>query len=226
MLYTLTFTLVESLIEGFKEYMPGLTTLITAVLTFTATNIDDIFLLMMFFSQTNHIFRRRHVVAGQYLGFIALVAISLLGFAGRFIMPREFIGLLGLAPIVIGVRKLFEKEREIQPADLSGQKAPSLLGVFLHPKTYSVAAVTFANGGDNIGIYTPLFASLDLPGLILTVTVFLFLVAVWCVLALKLTHQKHVARVLSRYGHRLVPVVLIGLGVFILIENGTLYLLI
>ena len=205
--------------------MPVLTTFLTAILTFIATNIDDIFLLMMFFSQTDHLFRRRHVVAGQYLGFIALVAISLLGFAGRFIMPREFIGLLGLAPIVIGVRKMFEKEREIGAPDLTAQKTSSLLGILLPPKTYNVAAVTFANGGDNIGIYTPLFASLDLPGLILTVTVFLLLVAVWCVLALKLTHQKHVARFLSRYGHRLVPVVLIGLGIFILIENGTLYLL-
>jgi cadmium resistance transport/sequestration family protein len=206
--------------------MPALTIILTAILTFTATNIDDIFLLMMFFSQTNAVFRRRHVVAGQYLGFIALVAISLLGFAGRFIMPREFIGLLGLAPIVIGVRKLFEKDKKIELADLSDQKTPSLLGVFLHPRTYSVAAVTFANGGDNIGIYTPLFANLDWPGLILTVTMFMLLVAVWCVLALRLTHQKHVAQALSRYGHWVVPVVLIGLGVFILLENGTLYLLI
>lgn len=205
--------------------MPVYTSLLTAIITFIATNIDDIFLLMMFFSQTDHLFRRRHVVVGQYLGFVALVAISLLGFAGRFIMPQEFIGLLGLAPIAIGVRKLFEKEREIGPGDLSGQKTPSLLGVFLHPKTYSVAAVTFANGGDNIGIYAPLFASLDWPGLILTVIVFLSLVMVWCVLALRLTHQKHVAQALSRYGHWIVSIVLIGLGIFILLENGTLYLL-
>jgi cadmium resistance transport/sequestration family protein len=206
--------------------MTLLTTIFTAVLTFTATNVDDIFLLMMFFSQTNHLFRRRHVVAGQYLGFVALMAVSLLGFAGRFIMPREFIGLLGLAPIVIGLRKLFEKERQIAPVDLSAQRTPSRLQVFLHPKTHGVAAVTFANGGDNIGIYTPLFASLDPPGLILTATVFLVLVAVWCLLALRLTHQKHVAQVLFRYGHWIVPVVLIGLGIFLLLENGTLYLLI
>jgi cadmium resistance transport/sequestration family protein len=201
-------------------------TSLTAILTFTATNIDDLFLLMMFFSQTNHLFRRRHVVAGQYLGFIALVAISLVGFAGRFIMPREFIGLLGLAPIAIGMRKLFEKKREIDLKGLTAPDTPSILGVFLHPKTYSVAAVTFANGGDNIGIYTPLFASLDSPGVILTMTIFLLLVAAWCVLALRLAHQQHIAQVLSRYGHRIVPVVLIGLGVFILIENGTLYMLI
>jgi cadmium resistance protein CadD (predicted permease) len=124
------------------------------------------------------------------------------------------------------VRKLFEKRREIELKGLTAPDTPSVLGVFLHPKTYSVAAVTFANGGDNIGVYTPLFASLGWPGLILTATVFLLLVAVWCVLALRLARQQHVAQVLSRYGHWMVPVILIGLGLFILIENGTLYMLV
>ena len=52
---------------------------ITGIVTFGATNVDDLFTLMLFFTQTDAAFRRRHIVAGQYLGFAVLVAISLLG---------------------------------------------------------------------------------------------------------------------------------------------------
>jgi cadmium resistance protein CadD (predicted permease) len=83
-----------------------LTAIITGTVTFAATNIDDIFVLMLFFSQVNSRLRPRHIVAGQYLGFTALVAISLLGFLGGLVVPRAWIGLLGLAPILIGVKKL------------------------------------------------------------------------------------------------------------------------
>ena len=206
--------------------MAVIPTIITAVIAFTATNIDDIFIMMMFFSQTNNSFRRRHVIVGQYLGFIALLAISSLGFLGSYIIPKEFIGLLGFVPIVIGIRKFSNNENETKPATYatSAQKTPSILGILLNPKTYSVAAVTFANGGDNIGIYTPLFASMNLKGLIVTLITFLLLVILWCLIGIQLTRQKSVAQVLSRYGHIIFPIVLISLGIYIIIENGTLRL--
>jgi cadmium resistance protein CadD (predicted permease) len=55
--------------------------------------------------------------------------------------------------------------------------------------------------------------------------IFFLMVGVWCVLGYSLTRQPAVARVLTRYGHVLVPLVLIGLGVYILIESETLTLL-
>ncbi len=104
-------------------------------------------------------------------------------------------------------------------------KATSARTILLHPKTYGVAAVTVANGGDNIGIYTPLFASLYLLDLMITIIIFLSLVAVWCLIAVRLTYQQHVARILSRYEYLIVPFVLTGLGIYIIIKNGTLRLI-
>jgi hypothetical protein len=40
-----------------------------------------------------------------------------------------------------------------------------------------------------------------------------------------ITHHPAVARVLGRYGHIVVPFVLVGLGVYIIAESGTLKLL-
>ncbi len=203
--------------------MTVLTTIFTSVLAFTASNIDDIFVLMVFFSQTDHIFRRHHVVAGQYLGFVAIIAVSLLGFGGSFLIPKEFIGFLGLLPIVIGIRKFARTDDKIEPLTpvTSNSRVPPFLKSMFHPMTYCVASVTFANGGDNIGIYIPLFASLTLPNLILTIAIFLLLVMLLCLVGMRVSDQRHIARVLSSYGHVIVPLVLIGLGIFIIFENGT-----
>ncbi|MEG4320078.1 MULTISPECIES: cadmium resistance transporter [unclassified Microcoleus] len=88
-----------------------------------------------------------------------------------------------------------------------------------------MAAVTVANGGDNIGIYLPLFASRDLPSLAVILTVFFVLVGVWCWAAYRLTLQGAIASFLTRYTQAIVPFVLIGLGIFILIDSGTYRLL-
>ena len=187
-----------------------LTAVLTGAVSFAATNIDDIFILLLFFSQVDGRFRNWHVVAGQYLGFAALVALSVLGSLGVLVVPGEWIGLLGFVPVFLGVRALIRlrggSEEERAPIEGSG-----VLGV---------AAVTFANGGDNIGIYVPLFAGAGYARTGIIVCVFFALIAVWCYAGYKLGGHPAVAKKIDRYGHVVVPFVLIGLGVFILIESG------
>jgi hypothetical protein len=61
--------------------------LITGAIAFSATNLDDI-LFLTFFFQTAH---KWHVVVGQYLGFSALMLVSLIGFFGGRALPHEWI---------------------------------------------------------------------------------------------------------------------------------------
>ena len=95
----------------------------------------------------------------------------------------------------------------------------------MHPQTYKVAAVTVANGGDNISIYIPLFAGHDLASLGVILSIFFVMVGVWCAIAYFLSRQPTIAYILSRYGKAVVPFVLIGLGLFIIYERGTFTLL-
>jgi cadmium resistance transport/sequestration family protein len=203
-----------------------LKTVIAASTAFVATNIDDIVILMLFFSQTNSSFRRRHIVVGQYLGFIGLVIASLPGFFGGLILPKPWIGLLGILPIAIGIMNLIDdKEDEVQTVSDSDSTVAQNLIVAIAPQTYKVAAVTFANGGDNIGIYVPLFASSNSANLAVILLTFSVLIAVWCYIAYSLTRHRAIAQILTKYGKRIVPFVLIGLGIFILLESGTYQLL-
>lgn len=207
--------------------------LITGITSFVATNIDDIVILMVFFAQVNDRLRPQHIIAGQYLGFILLLLACLPGFIGGLFLPKAWIGLLGFLPIVIGIKHWWEWQQadssiqtvSEETTNLESEAALVGLATLLHPKIYHVAAVTFANGGDNIGIYVPLFASSNLPSLMVIVGVFLILVAVWCAIADYLANHPTIAPFLSRYAHRFVPFVLIGLGLYILMENRSYRLL-
>jgi len=199
-----------------------LTAISTGITAFTATNLDDILILLLFFSQVNAGFRRRQIIAGQYLGFAALVCASLPGFFGRLIFPPEWIGMLGILPIAIGIGRLLNADTDESEEPEAGQSDPSVFSSFMSPQTYSVAAVTVANGSDNISIYVPLFASSTLENLVVILAVFFTLVGVWCYAAYRLIQMRAIADSLTRYGNHLVPFVLIGLGVAILVKSGTL----
>ncbi|MBW4563457.1 MAG: cadmium resistance transporter [Mojavia pulchra JT2-VF2] len=206
------------------------TTFIEGIIAFIGTNIDDIFILLLFFSQVDSNFRRRHILIGQYLGFAAIIIASLPGFFGGLVVQREWIGLLGILPIAIGLKQLLDRKTEttevqtVTPNFKQPSPSNSILSFILsilHPQTYKVAAVTIANGGDNISIYIPLFAGQNLVSLGVIIIVFLLMVGVWCALAYFLSRHATIVYVLNRYSKHFVPFVLIGLGLFIIYERGT-----
>lgn len=123
-------------------------------------------------------------------------------------------------PIAIGLGRLLAPEAEdLEAPEASTETALSSL---ISPQSYSVATITFANGGDNVGIYVPLFAHCTWDGLIALLGVFFSLVGIWCYAAYQLTKIPAIAETLSRYGNHLVPFVLIGLGSLILMDSHTL----
>lgn len=198
-------------------------TVAIAITAFTATNIDDILILTIFFAQVDDKFRPRHILIGQYLGFGLILLASLPGYFGGLIIDHKWIGLLGLLPIVIGIKDLFQKQEEVtvQTCAIPEQGKSPLIS----PQTYHVAAVTFANGGDNIGIYVPLFASSNAISLSITIATFLMLITVWFYAARSISSHPAIAKFLSQYSSAIVPFVLIALGIYILYESETYQLL-
>jgi cadmium resistance protein CadD (predicted permease) len=173
---------------------------------FVSTNIEDLFLLVGFFSDRS--FSRVHIFAGQILGMAAIVAISLAAAWAALAISPGRVGLLGLAPIVIGVGKLLRRGK----SDEEGH--PTAVGIL------QVAAVTVVNGGDNIAAFTPIFATQGSREMIATLAIFAVLTLVWCFVALWLVRHTALGRPLRRYGHVLLPFILIGLGVLILYRSG------
>ncbi|CPV36314.1 cadmium resistance transporter [Mycobacteroides abscessus] len=183
---------------------------------FAVTNIDDLVVLAVFFGRAG---RRGTAIArvciGQYVGFAAIVVASVFGALGANLLPHNLIPYLGLLPLLLGVRAAWQLWRQRQTGTGDDQPPPPTQAAIAH-----VAAVTFANGGDNIGVYVPVFATAGTAAMTVYITVFLAGVALWCAAGWYFASRPAVAEILTRWGHLILPVVLIGLGIAILAEGG------
>lgn len=210
-----------------------LPTIALGAATATATTFDDNIYLAMFFSKTNRTFRPRHIVVGEFIGFTGLVALSCIGFFAGLMIPHMWIGLLGFLPIAIGVNALLSRQtiEEDDTVDVSVAnptnphyrqvRRQSLWHTLRDPQTYRVSAVTLANGGNNLAIYIPLFASSTLPRLSIIIAVCYMAIGLWCFLSYCLHRQPITATIMSRYVRRAFPFVLIWLGYSILVDSGS-----
>ncbi|EOD63755.1 cadmium resistance transporter [Amycolatopsis vancoresmycina] len=176
-----------------------------AAAMFAATNVDDLVLLAVFFGRAAGRRGEVTVVVGQFLGFAAILAVSIAGALGAGLLPDGAVRWLGVLPLLLGLRAAWQAGHQ---DDDEPPPATGLLGI---------ALVCFANGGDNVGVYVPAFAATGPAGLAGYAAVFLTGVAVWCVIGRFLATRRRVARVLSRWGHVVLPAVLIALGVLILV---------
>ena len=193
-----------------------LQSILTAILAFASTNIDDIFILMLFFALKKY--TTPQILAGQYIGIFTLLAISGIGaFIGSFIDPR-YIGLLGVFPIYLAIKQIIEAIKA--KGDLSVELQVSKK----NQRAFAVASVTIANGGDNIGLYVPLLSTLEREGTLILFIVFAVMVLLWCLIAQYLAQHRLLATSLNRYAHIIMPLVLLALGIFILYKSRSLSL--
>ncbi|MFD0352626.1 cadmium resistance transporter [Streptomyces sp. NPDC127110] len=156
---------------------------------FAVTNIDDILILALFFAQgAGHTAATRRIVLGQYLGFAAILAVAVAAAFGATFLPESAVPYLGLLPPALGLKAAWQAWKDYRDGSEDEAEERSREG---GPGPLEVAAVTFANGGDNIGVYVPVFAT-----------------------------RPVIAKALAHWGHILLPLVLITIGLLILIEGG------
>jgi cadmium resistance protein CadD (predicted permease) len=174
--------------------------ILVSIATFALTNIDDLVLLTMFFAQR---VPARNILVGQYLGFAGIVALSLAGSLAAVAIPHEWFRILGILPLAIGIKRLVQMRGNERNAD-----SPKM-------DVLSVAAITLANGGDNVGVYIPFFA-INHTHIWTVLLVYGVLLLLWSLAGKRMGNHTHVLRAADRYAHFIVPLVFVGLGVYIL----------
>ena len=192
---------------------------LVAVAAFVSTNVDDLFLLGSLFIDAE--FRTISIVVGQFLGMSFLVAVSILAMLFTVTIPGEWIGFLGLAPLLLGIdrlRKLFSRRPD---SSLTTGNRSDFVGKenFRFPWARSevvlVTLLTVANGGDNLSVYIPLF-SVHRTLVPLYALIFGVMTAIWCFLGYYLTSHRRFGTKVKRYGRFIIPFVLIGIGLNVL----------
>jgi len=191
--------------------------ILQAIGLFIATNIDDIVILSLFFGRgQGQPGTTRRILVGQYLGFLGILGAAVAAaFGAQVLLPEDILPYFGLIPLGLGLWAAWQAWRhrgqdDDDEAQLEGKRV----------SVWTVAAVTFANGGDNLGVYVPVFISVSWSAVLAYCIVFLLLVAVLVFLAKWISSRKPIAEALERWEHILFPTVLIGLGIVILVSGG------
>jgi cadmium resistance protein CadD (predicted permease) len=190
------------------------TTVATASALFTGTNLDDIVVLAVLnvTSRTEGRPKPWQIWTGQYVGMAVLVGVSLLAALGLTLLPNNRVWLLGFIPLGLGLYKLSVALR----AHRSGEQ-PSIA---VATGVTGVAAVTVANGGDNIAAYTPVFRTSSAGDTAVILGLFTLGVGLWCTAGSWLISHRRITQALQQSGHWIVPTVFIAIGVYIFYKTG------
>lgn len=195
-------------------------TIISAIGVYISTSIDYLIALIILFAQLSQNKQKWHIYAGQYLGTGLLVGVSLVAaYIVNFVPEAWMVGLLGLIPIYLGIRFAIVGEGEDEEEEeiierLEQSKATQLF--------WTVTLLTIASGGDNLGIYTPYFASLDWAQTLVALLVFAIGVIIFCELSRGLSSIPLISETIEKYERIIVPLVFIPLGLYIMYESGTI----
>ena len=191
--------------------MPDVATVIAlTVVGFAATNVDNLILLTTWLVMPAT--KPSRVLGGLLLGMVVLILLCYgVAFSAEY-FPVQFLGLLGVVPLVMGVFHLVRWWRRRTDDHRGGQGAAEVL---------AVAGTQLANGTDTVVVFAPLLADtrgdLDL----WVVATFLLALLVWFGFARVLARRAQTLGALDRYADLLAAGVMIAIGLYILDNTAT-----
>ncbi|MET3558839.1 cadmium resistance transport/sequestration family protein [Streptococcus rupicaprae] len=190
---------------------------VTSIILYSGTAVDLLIILMLFFAKRKSKKDIINIYLGQFLGSVSLILLSLLfAFVLDYVPSKEILGLLGLIPILLGLKVLLLGDSDGEAIAKEGLRKDNKNLIFL------VAMITFAScGADNIGVFVPYFTTLNLANLIVALLTFLVMIYLLVFSAQKLAQIPSVGETLEKYSKWFIAVVYLGLGIYILIENNS-----
>ena len=193
---------------------------ITAIASFISTNIDDLFVLMLFYAQAETSKEKGHIIIGQSLGIGTLVLISLIGAFVLHFIPGSYVGFLGLIPIALGIQAWRSHQKKSGSQDDWAKESASSDANGPDSLILRVMLVSIANGADNIGVYVPLFSGYSMAQILVVLLVFAVMITMWCMLAQNLLLLPALKAWIQQRRDIIVPVVFVALGFYIFFESG------
>ncbi len=185
-------------------------------MTFIATGIDEMLLLIILFSMAKREKDVRDVFVGQQIGMTLVLIMTLLAVYGLGFITREWVGLLGILPIAVGIIEFFSGEEEDDDDKILMKTAIFSNWIF------RVALIAIAGGAEELAIFIPYFSSLHVKELLIAVVTFTLMIPIWSGICMRLARVGNIDLVINNYRRFIVPIIFIGIGINILLENNTL----
>ena len=191
------------------------------LVTFAATSLDNLLILLGFSADPAYPPR---VVRPAYVGSVLLVALAAAGLAALArLAPNRHVGLLGWIPLGMGLFQLVRLARRRDRAIEAAPRADRALRETLRIRRgrAAVAGVTLTASGDSLATFAALFADTStglVPWALLGVGAG---ATTWSLIAGRLAGRPRVRRLVERVGPALLPLILIGIGLYILLDTPT-----
>lgn len=195
-----------SAVDNLRPVHPVLVTIIGAAVAYAGTMIDN---FVAFAAQLSVTPRERHrrAVEGQVIGVASLVAIAATVGDVLRAVPRPLTALFAVAPWWLAARAWTERGRTADEVPARGAMTTFL--------------VTLALGGDNLGVWIPLFRLDGVARGLIAVAVVALGEVVFVTAAGAIARHPRVVRGARRLTPRLIPFVYLALGAVIVIEALT-----
>ncbi len=191
---------------------------------FVSTNVDAFLLLVANVARAP---RSRGAVAGGFVAATAVVLACAWGVAAASkVIPPTHAGLIGLVPLAMGVKQMVDLVRRRLAAQAAGaapasQSSASRARAEDSVRLGEVLVLHLTMSADNLAVYSALLTD-TLPHLrpVIAATT-LALTVVWAALARAALRIPVLSGVLLRWGHGLMAVLLVCVGIYILADTDT-----
>jgi cadmium resistance protein CadD (predicted permease) len=157
--------------------------------------------------------RERRIARGHLLGACVVVAVAAAVAAGLHGLPVRLVGLLGLVAVALGLGRAL---RLRTPEGRAGRHKWPLAG-----GSFSAAAITMANSGENLPVYIPLFFGLSGGLSALAIAVLIVLDLALLALSLGLARRSGARSALPRVVAWAGPLFLVAVGVTVVVRAET-----
>ena len=191
-----------------------------SAIAFVTTEMDDLLVTFVLFCKAGGRRENASVIIGKYLGLYLLIAAGKLRADALGRLPcRQLLGMLGLLPVVLGIRyavKEYAGEGGAADGEGSGVRPFGIAALILE-----AFLITLASGGDSVAICPPFFSSLDGAAFACSCVAFSILQALWCVIGISVMNAASIRSYTEESKAVIIPVLFIALGLYVLIQNGT-----
>lgn len=181
--------------------------LLTVILAFFATNIDDMIILIFLFSLGTKYFTKNQIIIGQQMGMFSILLVCFSILFGISFVDKEYLKFLGFIPIILGIKEFFSKRNEEIKEQLDNYKKVGVL---------KIALLALVNSGDNIGVYVSLFSKMNYVFLIFVGILYMLLTFFWCLIAWYISKKMINFEKIDLFSHKFFSLVLIIIGFYII----------
>jgi len=184
--------------------------------SFIATNMDNLLILVVLLGANAR--RRSAVLLGFICSCIAVICVAALGVAVGSVLGAGLIGYLGVIPLALGCHMLYRSwaghhaEDDALDAPSNGTEPKIWLSTFV---------LMLSNSGDSIAVFLPLLAESGRAAILVIVCSYLTMAVLWGGLSYLISGQRELARRIEHRAEKIVPWIMIGVGIYILMDTAT-----